>query len=92
MANSRFKKILVSGAKVVKALFALLAFVFLSMVRLLTGSGNATEEEDEPLSDLSGGVLNYRTGKLDDGTDPHGLQLFMIHCFTHYITFCSGYR
>ncbi|MFT7558798.1 MAG: hypothetical protein ACI93R_003793, partial [Flavobacteriales bacterium] len=22
----------------------------------------------------------------------HGLQLFVIHCFTHYITFGSGYR
>ena len=73
MANHRFNNVLLSGAALAKALFALLAFVLVSLVRLLTGAANATEsDKDEPLSDLSGGVLNYRTGKLDDGTDPYG--------------------
>ena len=65
---------LISGAGVVRALFALLAFVLVGMVRLLAGSLNnaSTEAEDEPFENLRHGVFNYRTGKLDDGTDPYG--------------------
>ena len=74
MANHRFNKVLLSGVALAKALFALLAFVLVSLVRLLTGSAHATqtEEDDEPFENLRRGVLNYRTGKLDDGTDPYG--------------------
>ena len=38
---------------------------------------NAADTSDEKENDVSagaykGGTLNYRTGKLDDGTDPYG--------------------
>jgi hypothetical protein len=29
--------------------------------------------DDDLSSSIRGGMLNYRTGKLDDGTDPGGL-------------------
>ena len=74
MAKHRFKKVLISGVRLVKALFALLVFVLMGMVRLLAEASNAAsaEEEDEPFENLRQGVLNYRTGKIDDGTDPYG--------------------
>jgi hypothetical protein len=33
---------------------------------------DSADDEDLPDGGFSGGVLNYRTGKLDDGTDPYG--------------------
>jgi hypothetical protein len=33
---------------------------------------DSTDDEDLPDGGFRGGVLNYRTGKLDDGTDPYG--------------------
>lgn len=41
-------------------------------IRLLAGSAQPTPADDELNSSIRGGVLNYRTGKLDDGTDPIG--------------------
>jgi hypothetical protein len=41
-------------------------------IRLLAGSAQPTPADDELNSSIRGGVLNYRTGKLDDGTDPVG--------------------
>ena len=74
MIKYRFKKVLVNDVRIVKALFTLMTFVLIGIARLLSESAKSTEtkEEGEHLSDLSGGVLNYRTGKLDDGTDPYG--------------------
>jgi multisubunit Na+/H+ antiporter MnhB subunit len=42
------------------------------LVGLLAGGVGATERKDDSNVAPSGGVLNYRTGKLDDGTDPVG--------------------
>ncbi len=41
-------------------------------VGLLVASAQITPAKDESSSSISGGVLNYRKGKLDDGTDPYG--------------------
>ena len=41
-------------------------------VGFLAGSAQADQEDDGASDPAQGGVLNYRTGKLDDGTDPVG--------------------
>ena len=56
-----FASVLASGAH-----FLLLA------LRALAGTAQATPADDELNSSIRGGVLNYRTEKLDDGTDPYG--------------------
>jgi hypothetical protein len=40
---------------------------------LLGASTKTSPADDELSSSIRGGILNYRTGKLDDGTDPGGL-------------------
>jgi hypothetical protein len=49
-----------------------LARVIASLVGLLADSAKAPDTNDPSDVAPSGGVLNYRTGKLDDGTDPVG--------------------
>ena len=52
---------------------ARLVIGFLSgAVGFLAGSAQADREDDEASDPAQGGLLNYRTGKLDDGTDPVG--------------------
>ena len=43
-------------------------------IGLLASSADTSEEEESDVSAgaFRGGTLNYRTGKLDDGTDPYG--------------------
>lgn len=41
-------------------------------VSLLAATAQTSRANDELNSSIRGGVLNYRTGKLDDGTDPVG--------------------
>lgn len=41
-------------------------------VGLLAASAETSPADDELNSSIRGGVLNYRTGKLDEGTDPCG--------------------
>lgn len=43
-----------------------------SIVGFLAASAQTAPAKDELNSSIRGGVLNYRTSKLDDGTDPHG--------------------
>jgi hypothetical protein len=45
---------------------------FAGAIGLLAGSARTTPADDELSSAIRGGVFNYRTGKLDDGTDPYG--------------------
>ena len=45
---------------------------FAGAIGLLASSARTTQADDELSSAIRGGVLNYRTGKLDDGTDPYG--------------------
>ena len=46
---------------------------FAGAIRLLAGSAQTTPANDELSSSIRGGLLNYRTGKFDDGTDPAGI-------------------
>ena len=43
-----------------------------SIVGFLAASAQTAPAKEELDSSIRGGVLNYRTSKLDDGTDPHG--------------------
>ena len=43
-----------------------------NIVRFLAASAQTAPAKDELNSSIRGGTLNYRTGKLDDGTDPYG--------------------
>lgn len=43
-----------------------------SIAGFLGASAETAPAKDELNSSIRGGVLNYRTGKLDDGTDPYG--------------------
>jgi hypothetical protein len=38
----------------------------------LADNAQTSAANDQLSSAIRGGVLNYRTGKLDDGTDPYG--------------------
>jgi len=48
------------------------AFVWRAVGLLATGS-QTSPGNDELNSSIRGGVLNFRTGKFDDGTDPAGI-------------------
>ena len=43
-----------------------------SLASLLAKSVKVSDTNDATNHAVRGGVLNYRTGKLDDGTDPYG--------------------
>jgi len=51
-----------------------LVIALLGTLRDLFVSADTTDEEENDISAgaYRGGTLNYRTGKLDDGTDPYG--------------------
>lgn len=42
-------------------------------VGLLAAGTQTSPSDDELSSSVRGGVLNFRTGKFDDGTDPAGI-------------------
>ncbi len=42
------------------------------LVGLLAESTKVPDTNDATNHAVRGGILNYRTGKLDDGTDPYG--------------------
>ena len=45
-----------------------------NVVGFLATSADTSDEEENDITAgaFRGGILNYRTGKLDDGTDPYG--------------------
>ncbi len=51
-----------------------LVFALLGTLREIIASADTTDEEESDISAgaYRGGTLNYRTGRLDDGTDPYG--------------------
>ncbi len=49
-----------------------LARFMAGLVGLLAESAKVPDTNDATNHAVRGGVLNYRTGKLDDGTDPYG--------------------
>lgn len=63
-----FKTIGQVGKVIAKALGTFVA----SLVGLLASSAKTADTNDASDVAPSGGVFNYRTGKLDDGTDPVG--------------------
>jgi len=57
----------------VAALIGRLVLTFIGWSIHLLAAGAKTEAADDEAScAIRGCVLNYRTGKLDDGTDPYG--------------------
>lgn len=72
MLRRRINILLAESYKVFSALTALLSEI-LRIVAVFLAEGNESSKK-HPSSDMapSGGVLNYRTNKLDDGTDPIG--------------------
>ena len=51
-----------------------IAFALIGTLRDIFAATDTNDEEDNDVSAgaYRGGTLNYRTGKLDDGTDPYG--------------------
>ncbi len=46
--------------------------ILAGMTSFLLANARTTPASDVLNSSIRGGVLNYRTGKLDNGTDPYG--------------------
>lgn len=67
------KKVLKTSGKFAVATVAAGVSALLATVRFLAGAAETTPADDELSSSVRGGLLNYRTGKFDDGTDPAGI-------------------
>jgi hypothetical protein len=66
------KTVLRAASSVTVATVGVGLSLLLSGIRLLAGSAGNSPAQNEISCSVRGGVLNYRTGKLDDGTDPVG--------------------
>lgn len=55
-----------------KALLVLIINIITVLIGFLANAIDTSEKDKEGPDSLARGVLNYRTGKLDDGTDPYG--------------------
>jgi hypothetical protein len=51
---------------------SVLVKITLSTISLLASSAKTSGANEASANATLGGMLNYRTGKLDDGTDPTG--------------------
>ena len=60
------------GQSLLKVIVIALGAFVASLVALLAESAKTSDAKEASDIAPSGGVLNYRTGKLDDGTDPVG--------------------
>lgn len=67
------KAILNAGGRLALATIAAGSDAALAAVRFLARAAETTPADDEISSSVRGGLLNYRTGKFDDGTDPAGI-------------------
>lgn len=56
----------------VKVIARVLGTFIARLVGLLASSAKTSDSNKASANAARGGVLNYRTGKLDDGTDPTG--------------------
>ena len=65
--RSRLQNVLLA----VFAIFTVVGQLLRNMLDMLA-EGAETESDDAVSSAVRGGALNYRTGKLDDGTDATG--------------------
>lgn len=66
------KKVLKASGKLAVATVAAGVSALLAAVRFLAGA-ETTPPKDELSSPVRGGLLSYRTGKFDDGTNPAGI-------------------
>ena len=57
------------ASKAIRFAFSLIS----TFLDLLTTSETQAQGDDYLSSSIRGGVLNFRTGKFDDGTDPAGI-------------------
>lgn len=64
---------LVAGCRLAVATVSTGIGALLTAVRFMVGTAETTPADDELNSSVRGGLLNYRTGKFDDGTDPAGI-------------------
>ena len=64
--------VLKTSGKLAVAIAAAGVSALLTAVRFLAVAAKTTPANDDLSSSVRGGLLNYRTGKLDDGTDPVG--------------------
>lgn len=69
-----FTRHLASLLFAVKATIAAMSKLVIGFIGVLATSADTFDEEekDPPIGAFKGGILNYRTGNLDDGTDPYG--------------------
>ena len=68
MMNNLYKlvvEVLLAASRIVLGFLA-------ETVVLLASSVRTTPADDELSSSIRGGVMNHRTGKFDDGSDPAG--------------------
>ena len=73
MDAHKIKYLLTSCYQLIKALVVLLVGSITSIIAFLVNADTSFVEPEDDVSDnLKGGSLNYRTDKLDDGTDPYG--------------------
>lgn len=66
--SNNFRRILRASWTLLIAMVRFLA----RLVGLLAEGTKVPDTNDATNHAVRGGVLNYRTGKLDDGTDPYG--------------------
>ncbi len=69
---SNMNKHLTAALDVLAALLKLLGEATWQMFQLLTGKADSTSNNKSTENTAQGGVLNYRTGQFDDGTDASG--------------------
>ena len=67
------KRVLKAGGRLTFETIGAGIGALLAAVRFLAGAAETTPADDELGSSVRGGLLNYRTGKFDDGTDPAGI-------------------
>ncbi|MCG7890181.1 MAG: hypothetical protein JAZ17_17810 [Candidatus Thiodiazotropha endolucinida] len=69
-----FSRYLVASLCTAKAIIVAMSKLVIGVIGFLSSSADTSEEEegDTSAGAYRGGTLNYRTGKLDDGTDPYG--------------------
>ena len=72
MDVSAHHKFLYRSFLFLKALLVLIINNITALIGFLANAVDTSEKVKEGPDSLSRGVLNYRTGKLDDGTDPYG--------------------
>ena len=64
-----YLKMIVQDGKAIAGALTNFAASLLGLLAVSAKTGNATEASDNA---ARGGILNHRTGKFDDGTDPAG--------------------